>query len=169
VTPLLTSQLEALYADTDAAIAAANPRCDASGRCCRFKEYGHTLFISRIEADYLLARAPAWSGPVSADFCPFQVEGLCTARGPRPLGCRVYFCDPTWQERGEALTESGIRRLKAIADEHGLAWEYAPLVRFLREAAVGMEERADEVGTSAGRQAEGNGRIGLDVIAPSAT
>jgi superfamily I DNA/RNA helicase len=29
----------------------AGPVCVASGRCCRFKEYGHTLFLSNLEAE----------------------------------------------------------------------------------------------------------------------
>jgi outer membrane lipopolysaccharide assembly protein LptE/RlpB len=61
------------------------------------------------------------------------VEGLCTAREPRPLGCRVYFCDPNYQVEGQRISEQGIRELKALADEQGLPWRYAPLHVFLRE------------------------------------
>jgi hypothetical protein len=125
----------ALYAEADAAVAAAGPKCDASGRCCRFKEYGHTLFISNLEAEVLLAAAPPYSTPVSADFCPFQVDNLCTAREPRPLGCRVYFCDPTYQETGNAITEKFLRKLKELAEEFKVDWRYAPLHHFLNAAA----------------------------------
>jgi len=124
----------AIYAEADAAVAAAGPRCDASGRCCRFAEYGHTLFVSRLEADVLLAAAPPLAGPVSADRCPFQVDDLCTAREPRPLGCRVYFCDPAYQETGVRISETYLRRLKDLADESGVGWRYAPLHVFLSEA-----------------------------------
>jgi hypothetical protein len=124
----------AIYAEADAAVAAFGPRCDASGRCCRFKEYGHTLFISNLEAEVLLESAPRYAKPVSADTCPFQVEGLCTAREPRPLGCRVYFCDPTYQETGNAITETHLRKLKELAEELGTKWRYAPLHHFLNEA-----------------------------------
>lgn len=123
----------AIYAAADAAVAAAGPKCDASGRCCRFKEYGHTLFISQLESDVLLAAAPPYEQPVSADFCPFQIEGLCTAREPRPLGCRVYFCDPTYQETGNQITEKYLSELKHLANELGLGWRYAPLHVFLNE------------------------------------
>jgi hypothetical protein len=120
-----------LYRDVDADVRAAGPVCVASGRCCRFKEYGHTLFVSNLEADVLLADAPSYEQPVSADFCPFQKENLCTAREPRPLGCRVYYCDPAYQETGNQITENYLRRLKALADEHGVEWRYAPLHTFL--------------------------------------
>ena len=123
-----------LYADADRDVAAAGPVCVASGRCCRFKEYGHTLFVSSLEADVLLASAPPYERPVSADFCPFQKGNLCTAREPRPLGCRVYYCDPAYQDTGGRISEEYLRRLKRLADEHGAGWRYAPLHSFLNDA-----------------------------------
>src|SRR5881628_3721914 len=42
-----------LYAEVDREVAAAGPVCVASGKCCRFKEYGHTLFLSSLEAEVL--------------------------------------------------------------------------------------------------------------------
>jgi len=134
MTPALRERIMAIYAEADAAVAAAGPKCDASGRCCRFKEYGHTLFISNLEAEVLIESAPAYSKPDSGDFCPFQKDNLCTAREPRPLGCRIYFCDPTYQETGNAITETFLRRLKDLANEQALPWRYAPLHYFLNEA-----------------------------------
>jgi hypothetical protein len=123
-----------LYGEVDREVAAAGPVCVASGRCCRFKEYGHTLFVSALEADVLLAAAPPYdAAAVTADFCPFQRGNLCTAREPRPLGCRVYYCDPNYQETGQRISEEYLRRLKRLADEQGLPWRYAPLHVFLRE------------------------------------
>src|SRR5438270_12493018 len=116
-----------LYKEVDEAVHAAGPVCVASGRCCRFKEYGHTLFLSNLEADVLLASAPLYEQPVSPDFCPFQKNNLCTAREPRPLGCRIYYCDPSYQETGNQITEEYLGRLKQLAQEHGVAWQYAPL------------------------------------------
>jgi Fe-S-cluster containining protein len=133
MTPALRAQVLAIFAEADAAVAAAGPRCDASGRCCRFKEYGHTLFLSNLEAEELLNSAPPYAKPVAADSCPFQVNNLCTAREPRPLGCRVYFCDPTYQDTGNAISEKYLRRLKELAVEHGIGWHYAPLHHFLNE------------------------------------
>jgi hypothetical protein len=124
-----------LYEEVDRAVAAAGPVCIASGRCCRFKEYGHTLFLSNLEAEVLLAQAPPYVQPVSQDFCPFQKENLCTAREPRPLGCRVYFCDPTYQERAGQISEEYLRRLKGLAESNDLPWRYAPLHVFLNEAS----------------------------------
>src|SRR5438067_1379881 len=132
----LRRQVLQLYDEVDQAVAAAGPVCVASGRCCRFKEYGHVLFLSNLEAEVLLADAPPYEQPVASDFCPFQKQNLCTAREPRPLGCRVYYCDPNYQETGNRSTETYLARLKALAAEHGEPWHYAPLHAFLNESAV---------------------------------
>ena len=124
-----------MYEEADQEVAAAGPVCIASGRCCRFKEYGHVLFLSNLEAEVLLHGAPPYDPTtVTPDFCPFQKGNLCTAREPRPLGCRVYYCDPAYQETGSRLSEEYLRRLKRLADEHGLGWRYAPLHYFLNDA-----------------------------------
>jgi hypothetical protein len=122
-----------IYREADAEVKAAGPVCVASGRCCRFKEYGHVLYISNLEADVLLADAPPYEQPVSTDFCPFQKDKICTAREPRPLGCRVYYCDPTYQETGNAITEKYLSRLKQLASEHGVEYRYAPLHTYLND------------------------------------
>jgi hypothetical protein len=123
-----------LYREVDREVQAAGPVCVASGRCCRFTEYGHVLYLSNLEAEVLLDSAPPYEAPVSPDFCPFQKDKLCTAREPRPLGCRVYYCDPNYQETGNAITEKYLQRLKELAQETGVEWRYAPLHVFLNEA-----------------------------------
>ncbi len=120
-----------LYAEVDREVAAAGPLCVASGRCCRFKEHGHVLYLSKLEADVLLDAAPPYETPVTDEFCPFQKNNLCTAREPRPLACRIYFCDPAYQETGNRVTEQSLQRLKALCDAEGLDWQYAPLHQFL--------------------------------------
>ncbi len=133
-----------LYKEVDQAVAAAGPVCVASGRCCRFKEYGHVLFLSNLEAEVLLANAPPYDQPVSTDFCPFQKDNLCTAREPRPLGCRVYYCDPSYQETGQRISEEYLQRLKALADEQKVAWRYGPLHHFLNHPEEAVAESSGE-------------------------
>ena len=131
-----------LYRDVDREVAAAGPVCVASGRCCRFAEYGHTLFLSNLEADVLLESAPPYDPEaVTSAFCPFQQGTLCTAREPRPLGCRVYYCDPSYTETCHSLSEKYLRRLKDLAEEHGVGWNYAPLHVFLKEGPPTAEKR----------------------------
>ncbi len=127
-----------MYAEVDREVAAAGPICVASGRCCRFKEWGHVLYLSNLEADVLLESAPAYDTPVSPEFCPFQKELLCTAREPRPLACRVYYCDPAYQERSQEITEKHLAQLKDLADELQVDWRYAPLHVFLNERKTNL-------------------------------
>ena len=131
-----------LYKEVDGEVAAAGPVCVASGRCCRFKEYGHVLFVSNLEAEVLLADAPPYNQPVTPDFCPFQKENLCTARERRPLGCRVYYCDPAYQETGHRITERYLNKLKTLAEETGVEWRYAPLHQFLNHPEQASCERS---------------------------
>jgi Fe-S-cluster containining protein len=128
--------LRQLYEELDREVAQAGPVCALSGRCCRFQEYGHTLFVSTVEVEYLLGGAPAPAGVLDQGAtCPWQdSRGHCTARDARPLGCRTYYCDPSFQEESHRLSESYIDRLKSLSTQHGIAWNYAPLHRHLHAA-----------------------------------
>ncbi len=137
VTPESTPDLlRRLYDELDAAVAGHGPTCQLSGRCCRFQEFGHTLFLSAPEADYLLGNAPPPARPLDeGSTCPWQDgRGHCTARDARPLGCRLYYCDPAYQDAIPELGEHFITRLKRLVDERGLRWDYAPLHRHLHAA-----------------------------------
>jgi Fe-S-cluster containining protein len=129
--------LRGVYDDLDAEVAALAPVCQISGRCCRFEEYGHTLFVSAPEFALLLADGPPPGRPMDdGATCPWQDEkGRCSAREARPMGCRVYFCDPKYQPMAPEIAEAGIARLKRLVDDLGLAWDYAPLHVHLRRAA----------------------------------
>jgi len=133
--PRYWGELRALYDQLDAEVSRLGPVCQLSGRCCRFGEYGHTLFVSALEVEFLLSGAPEASRPLDrGEMCPWQdAQGRCTARGARPLGCRVYYCDPGYQAEGLELSERFIARLKHLADRHGQPWNYAPLHRHLHE------------------------------------
>ncbi|WP_199756909.1 hypothetical protein [Tautonia sociabilis] len=161
--------LSRLYQELDARIAEAGPVCLVSGRCCRFREYGHTLFLSAAEAALLVADAPPPArDPDGGDLCPWQDDaGRCTARGARPLGCRVYFCDPNYDGRAEPLTEEFLGKLRRLADERGLPWGYAPLHRHLADAvAAGLLGGHRPLDRPTARLVSANGREALD-ISPS--
>ena len=91
----IRDELRVLYRELDEAIAMTGPVCQLSGRCCRFQDYGHTLFLSAPEALLLVADAPQPPGQLdNGQSCPWQdVRGRCTARDARPLvGCvRVLY------------------------------------------------------------------------------
>jgi hypothetical protein len=130
------SELQRLYQELEQEIVQAGPVCRMSGLCCRFTQYGHTLFVSGPEALLLVADAPP---PVrdldQGETCPWQDQNdRCTARDARPLGCRIFFCDPSFETRMPGLAETYIARLKQIASEHDWPWDYAPLHDHLRRA-----------------------------------
>jgi hypothetical protein len=133
--PHVGAILRALYAQVDAEVARLGPICQLSGRCCRFKEYGHTLFVSSVEARLLMQQAPEPVRPVDdGETCPWQdSRGHCTARECRPLGCRVYYCDPAYEPSSHGISERFIAKLKELTNESGLPWNYAPLHRHLQE------------------------------------
>ena len=128
--------VQEVYQILDAEVAQLQPVCEISGRCCRFQEYDHTLFVSAPEFAILLADAPPPVRPLDdGATCPWQDQkGRCTAREARPLGCRVYFCDPNYAPQGPAIAEAAISRLKEVVDRLGLPWNYAPLHRHLHAA-----------------------------------
>lgn len=133
---MLRTRVQAIYRSLEAKISALRPRCDLSGRCCRFREFDHALFLSEAEARVLLADAPPPVRPLDVgETCPWQDHrGLCTAREARPLGCRVYFCDPAYLPLVAGLTEESLVDLRRLTEELDLPWNYAPLHWHLGQA-----------------------------------
>lgn len=115
--------LEALYADLQEDLDRLRPVCQRSSRCCRFREFGHQLWTTRLELDYLLEheRLPP-KRPEGV--CPFLKDGLCGARDHRMLGCRVFFCDPAYKSEMGPLYEKYHRRMKDLHARHGIPYEY---------------------------------------------
>jgi hypothetical protein len=146
LSPAAEAELRSLYEQLDAEVARLGPVCRLSGRCCRFKEHDHTLFVSTAEVQLLLGNAPKPVRPLdSGETCPWQDDrGHCTARESRPLGCRVYYCDPAYEPSAHELSERSIARLKTLANDHGLSWNYAPLHQHL-EASLHQEIVPDQL------------------------
>ncbi|MCC7144946.1 MAG: YkgJ family cysteine cluster protein [Phycisphaeraceae bacterium] len=51
------SDLAHLYERVDAEIALRKPTCFLSGRCCRFDEFGHLLYVTGLEIAWVLTQA----------------------------------------------------------------------------------------------------------------
>jgi Fe-S-cluster containining protein len=117
--------VEGVYRDVAAAVAERRPACVMSGRCCRFEEYGHRLYVTTMELAAVvegledprnkfrgLSRSALgeWDGTG----CPFQVSKLCGVHEIRPFGCRIYFCDETstvWQQEAYEAFHGRLKRL----------------------------------------------------------
>lgn len=127
----IAGALEAVYTMLDDQIAARQPVCSASGRCCRFESFGHRLYVTGLEAAYTISRLETplerarLDGAIAQGRCPFQDQRLCTVHPIRPLGCRVYFCDPTAQDWQQDLCETLIGKVRDLHDRFGLAYRYS--------------------------------------------
>lgn len=125
VEPDLAEMMGRFYADVDAEVAAHSPVCINRGACCKFKAFGHRLYVTDLELRYFVTgMAERWASPSGDGGCPFQRDGVCTARAHRPLGCRVYFCDPASRDWQGPLYERFLTRLKAMGDRLGIRYRY---------------------------------------------
>lgn len=161
--------MEAVYKRVADETRRRRPLCVASGRCCNFEKFGHRLYVTGLEAAYLVAslgEAVAVSGesrdwpatreasdarktppaPASLSLpqveaarsrgdCPFLVDRLCSVHTVKPLGCRVYFCDPSAQAWQQDLSEQALASIRAIHDRHGIEYRYGEW-RGMLEAVV---------------------------------
>ena len=124
----VAAAVEEVYRSVQSAVDLRRPVCVISGRCCRFEEYGHRLFVTTLELAAFVRRAitapgaarlatlfDSWSGAG----CPFQVAKLCGVHAIRPFGCRMFFCDASagqWQQEQYELFHRDITRLHAELD-----------------------------------------------------
>jgi Fe-S-cluster containining protein len=139
--PRVDQQLRALYDDLAAEIARRAPTCWISGRCCKFETYAHRLYITALEVAWLIDRLDDASlqrlreaNLPGMDGCPFQLEGLCSVHATRPLGCRIYFCDPAAQHWQNPVYESFLDRLRALHAQHHIDYRYLEWRAALNEA-----------------------------------
>lgn len=129
----LAERMRAFYADVDAEIASHRPTCWNRGACCKFDTYDHNLFVTTIELAYFAGgksndrRRPSGDGS-----CPYQISGQCTAREHRPLGCRVFFCDPAAQGWQSPLYEARLKQLQQLGEELGIDYRYTEWLSALR-------------------------------------
>ena len=154
--PKLSDAVAVILAEVDADIAARRPVCRSSGRCCRFEEYGHRMYVTGVEVEHFVrvhvrgkderqktkdekegprgrVSLPLFFARESPEGCPYQVNNLCTAREARPLGCRVYFCDENAQGWQNDVYEKYHAKLKALHEEFGVPYRYMEWREALRE------------------------------------
>jgi len=131
----LRQALESMYSEVDAEVRALGVACWARGDCCDFERCEHKLYASSIEIAYV-AEAHGAEFPRDSVLCPFWLDGKCTERARRPLGCRTYFCDRRFKDALEAIYEKHYRRLRRTALEQGFEWAYEPFVAALRKGSA---------------------------------
>ncbi len=129
-----TKDMESFYGQLDAEINAHNPECTNRGICCRFAEFGHSLFVTSAELAYFIARTAApLLVPPDRSCCPYQREGMCTARAARPAGCRIFYCSCVDDDWPGELTEQALRHLADLGLQYRLPYYYAEWTDCLRQ------------------------------------
>jgi hypothetical protein len=133
----LVVAMREFYAETDRLIAEQPATCWNKGECCRFGQFGHRLYVTALEVCYYLAgiESPCQVDPTSdltmqtgsplQDVCPHAHGGKCHVRDWRPMGCRVFYCDPKAREWQGPFTEERLARLRAMHAELHVPYFYA--------------------------------------------
>jgi Fe-S-cluster containining protein len=120
-----------VYNKLDTELARINPGCDTCGTCCHFDLFGHELYASTIEINYILENVEVASFNPEQRICPFLAEKKCTIREYRTLGCRVFFCNPNYKEKSQDIYNKYYKMIKDIAIRNQTEWHYAPMMKLL--------------------------------------
>jgi Fe-S-cluster containining protein len=128
-----------VYDDLQKAIHQRKPICNTSGRCCRFEEFGHRLYVTTIELaafvyDLELSGSSKPQAAGTGTGCPFQVNGLCGVHTIRPFGCRIFFCDATatgWQQEQYEQFHGRLKQLHEMLDVPYFYIEWRNALRML--------------------------------------
>ena len=156
--PEVAAAVRRVYDSLSARVAARRPVCDASGRCCRFEDYGHRLFVTTVELAAFAGSVRPAAGGWDGTGCAYQTGGRCGVHADRPFGCRMFYCDPAagdWQEREY---ERYHRRLKRLHAALSVPYFYVEWREAL--AAAGLATSADFF---AKPRAAGRGTVPLSV------
>jgi hypothetical protein len=92
-------------------------QCKTCGNCCNLEKFGHRLFVTPAEIEYLefhLGKDAIKS--MHNGICPYRVDDKCSVYDYRFAGCRIFNCtgDKDFQSR---LTESVLGRLKNLCPD----------------------------------------------------
>lgn len=143
----IEKELQGIYKELDEELAKAcpelvsgsSPGCDACGECCNFDKFDHVLYATKIEVDYIKSNVLVPKKHPNKNICPFLVDQKCTIRDYRTLGCRVFYCNPDYQQNlSHEIYNKYYRKIKDLAHAYGLetesaiaAWRYAPILELL--------------------------------------
>jgi len=117
------ADLLALYAELDDRLAELCLLCRACGACCDFRRNDYHLYASYLERALVVARCGL--PELTPDgLCGFLRDGRCSIHRYRPLGCRTFFCDPTYEPFHQELCDTFLHRVRALADRYAFPWEY---------------------------------------------
>ena len=122
----IIQEVEAVYQWLDEQLAQMDSSCRACGDCCDFEAFGHKLYITTPELMYFQHHLGGPVKPMTADVCPYRIDGKCTVYPYRFSGCRIFSCKGN-AEKENALCEQAISKLKTLCDKHSIPYDYVYL------------------------------------------
>lgn len=146
-------------------VVALAPVCEQSGRCCRFEEYGHRLYVTGLEtaatllgaglvdADgniLIITDAPADAATAVGGLCPLATGRACGVHADRPAGCRVFYCDPIWAPATGRVSERAAGEIRAMHERFGVPYRYGEWRGLLAMFGVAGPIFAESDGVSRG-------------------
>jgi Fe-S-cluster containining protein len=127
-------ELSEIYQKIDSDLSKLEQPCTGCGMCCDFKQAEHRLYISSLEFIYLIEHNKL-NDFKNNDICPYRINGKCSVREHRMIGCRTYFRLHTEKDRekSEGIYEKYLKELKLLYQKYDIPWEYRDLMGFLQE------------------------------------
>jgi len=127
----LLKKVAEIYNRLDSQTGGYNGLCEGCGRCCDFANLDHRLFVTTPELMYLAANLGNENiKPMTANRCPYLMDGKCSVYEYRFVGCRIFCCkaDTDFQSR---LSESALKKFKSICEEFQIPYRYADVASAL--------------------------------------
>ena len=116
-----------VYRRADAETTRGRALCLGGGACCKFDLTAHRLYLSTGELAFLCQSPPADPRRCRLGRCPYQVAARCSARQHRPLGCRLFFCDPRARDWSRPCHERYHREIQLLHERRRVPYLYAEL------------------------------------------
>ena len=126
-------------------------QCDACGKCCDFESYDHRLYVTTPEIIFFVEKLGiANIKQMVTGRCCYQsavgsadgetspkggVDRKCSVHAYRFSGCRIFCCKSRATFQSE-LTESAIKKFKALCAELQIPYRYLELPAALKEASL---------------------------------
>jgi len=125
-------EILAVYESLDNPANGARAICLGGGACCRFDLFDHRLYVTLGELALLSRTKPKYPSRIELNRCPYQQGPRCTARGNRPLGCRVFFCREQPGAGYNELYEEAHRRIRRLHESFNMPYSYMELISALK-------------------------------------
>jgi Fe-S-cluster containining protein len=130
----LYQELQSIYDELEQTLETIPRPCQACGACCQFSSAEHRLYGSGLELANLLDHHPHLD-PAKEDRCPYQIEGKCTVRTNRLIGCRTYYRLHENKDRvlAEEAYEVALAKVKRLHLREGIPWEYRDIMSLFKK------------------------------------